>query len=70
MNRSSRLALVVNSIALVAGSVSGKSITKFTPVKTISIRLSNHAQVPAEDIRSATDEVSRLFAAARIQINW
>ncbi|MGA8593472.1 MAG: hypothetical protein WB676_01900 [Bryobacteraceae bacterium] len=70
MNCSLRLALIVNTFVLIAGSVSGKSVTAFTSAQTISIHLYDHAQVTAGVLHSATDETSRLFRAARIQISW
>jgi hypothetical protein len=70
MNRSLRAALIINPFVLIAGSVSGKTATKFAPAQTISIRLYDRAQVTAEVLHSAMDETNRLFRAARIQISW
>lgn len=70
MNRAIRLALVVNTLALMGASVSGKSRNALAPGQTISIRVYEHAQTPAGVLHSATDQASWLFRAAQIRISW
>lgn len=70
MNSSFRLALYVNTFALMAGSVSSKTGPGIAPAQTLSIHLHDHAQAPAGVLHSATEEVNRLFRAARIRISW
>jgi hypothetical protein len=70
MNSSLRLALIVNTFALMAGSVSGKTGTGIGPAQTLSIRLYDEAQASPRVLHSATDEANWLFRAARIRISW
>jgi len=65
-----RLASIVNTFALMAGSVSGKSAPAIGPAQTLSIRLSNEAQASPRVIHPATDQADWLFRAARIRISW
>jgi hypothetical protein len=70
MNKVRRLALVVNTLALMGASVSGKSRNALAPEQTISIRVYDHAQTPAGVLHSATDQANWLFRAAQIRMNW
>jgi hypothetical protein len=70
MNNSLRLALIVNALALIAGSASGKPRRQSAPEQILSVRLSNEASVPAGVLRWATEETSRCFRSAKIQIAW
>jgi hypothetical protein len=70
MKSSVRLMLIVNTFAVMAGSVSGKTGTKILPAQILPIHLYDPAQAPAGVLRSATGETSRLFRAARVRISW
>jgi hypothetical protein len=70
MNSSLRLALIVNTFALMCVSVSGKTGTGITPAQPLSIRLYDQAQTPARVLQSAIDQASWLFRATRIRISW
>jgi hypothetical protein len=70
MNSSLRLALIVNTFALMCVSVSGKTGTGITLAQPLSIRLYDQAQTPARVLQSATDQASWLFRATRIRISW
>jgi hypothetical protein len=70
MNSSLRLALMVNTFVLMAGSGSGKTRTEIAPAQTLAIHLYDHAQASAQTLHLATGEASRLFRAARIHISW
>jgi hypothetical protein len=61
MNRAIRLALVVNTVALMGASASGKSRNALVPEQTISIRVYEHAQTPARVLHLATAQGSSLF---------
>ena len=66
MNSSLRLALIVNTFALMCVAVSGKTGTGITPAQPLSIRLYDQEQTPARVLQSAIDQASRLFRATRI----
>ena len=70
MNTSIRLALIVDTFALMCVSVSGKTGTGITPVQPLSIRLYDQAHTPARVLQSATDQANWLFRVARIRISW
>jgi hypothetical protein len=67
MNNSFRFASIVNTFALIAGSVFGET---GIPAETLPVHLYNHAHAPAAVVHSATEEASWLFRAARIRISW
>lgn len=71
MSSSFRFAAVVNTVLVMAGSVSGKTGTRFAPEQsTLAIRLYDRADAPAQMLHSAMDETSWLFRQARIRISW
>jgi hypothetical protein len=70
MNRATRLALVVNTLALMSAPLSSKRRDALASGQTISIRVYDHAQALAGVLHSATDQAGWLFRAARIRISW
>lgn len=70
MNRSLQIAFVTSMLVLLSGSVSGKTGHEVGPEPTLSIHLYDQAQLPADMLRLATAEATRLFRAAGIQISW
>ena len=65
-----RVALPAITIAVMAGSLAGKTRRESVSAPMLSIHLYDRAQVSAEVLRLATMEASRLFRAAGIQITW
>jgi len=70
MNSSLRLALIVNTFALMCVSGSVTTGTGITPAQPLSIRLYDQAQTPARVLQSATDQARWPFRATRIRISW
>jgi hypothetical protein len=70
MKRFSGIAAVGGMLALLAGSLSGKTGTRIARVQTLSIRLYDKADVPDRVLHLAADEASWLFRAPRIRIDW
>jgi hypothetical protein len=70
MNSSLQIAHVAGTLALLAGSATGKNVWPSAPGQTVSIRLYDRAQAPAAVLHSATEETTRLFRAAGIQTLW
>ncbi|MGC2659783.1 MAG: hypothetical protein WA324_17630 [Bryobacteraceae bacterium] len=70
MESTLRLAVVVGTSALMVGSAFGKTGAGIAKAQTLTIHLGNYAEARGEALHPATDEASRLFRAARIQISW
>jgi hypothetical protein len=70
MNSSLQIAFIGSMLALMAGSISGKTGREIAPAQTLSIRLYDKAQVPVGVLHRATTEATRLFRAAGIRIVW
>jgi hypothetical protein len=70
MNRSFQTAVAASTLALLAGSASGKTGREIGPEQMLSIHLYDQAQVPTGVLHSATVEATRIFRAAGIQITW
>jgi len=69
MNSFSRVALIPVTFVLLAGSASGKT-RLIAPPQTLSIRLYDDAQAPAQMLHAASDQASYLLRAARIRTSW
>lgn len=71
MSSSLQIAVFAGTLALLAGSASGKTgETSAAEQQMVSIRLYDKAQVPAAVLRSAMPEAARLFRRADIRITW
>lgn len=70
MNSSLQIAYVAGTLALLAGSASGKNGWASAPEHTVSIRLYDRAQAAAAVLHSAIAETTRLFRAAGILTLW
>src|SRR5947209_4470927 len=70
MNSSLQIACFAGTLALLAGSASGKTGRAVGPEQTLLVRVYDEAQVPAAVLHSATMETARLFQAAEIRIRW
>jgi hypothetical protein len=64
------IATVAGVLALLAGSLSGKTGTAIPRQQTLSIHLYDRADVPDGVLHLATDEASRLFRAPGVRIDW
>jgi hypothetical protein len=70
MNSLLQIASFAGTLALLAGSASGRTGRAFGPEERLLIRVYDEAQVPAAVLHSATMETARLFGAAGIRISW
>jgi hypothetical protein len=70
MNSSLRIASITGTLALMTGSLPGKTPNKIDPAPTLSIRLYDQAQVPNTVLRLATAEADRLFRPTGFRIAW
>ena len=70
MNGSLQIARFAGTLALLAGSASGKPGCAVAPEQTLLVRVYDKAQVRGAVLEYATMETARLFRAAGIRISW
>jgi hypothetical protein len=70
MNSSLQIACFAGTLAVLAGSATGKTGRETFPEQTLSIRVYDKAGVSATILEEASNQAARLFRAAGIRICW